>query len=144
MVTRIERSVLLPHGVRHVFDVVANVGDYKLFLPHCVDSTVLEQVDSEVTASLVVKYGGFEDEIITRNLLTPYEGIELHLVKGPFKKFDGEWLFTDLQAGCRTELNLEFELASRVIQMVGNLLLKGIVDQVLDAFAGRARTLAQR
>lgn len=144
MVSRIERSVLLPHRVRHVFDVVANVGEYKLFLPHCVDSTVLDEVDNEVTASLAVKYRGFEDEIITRNLLTPYESIELHLVKGPFKKFDGEWFFTDLQAGCRTELNLEFELASRVVQMVGNLLLKGIVDQVLDAFAGRARLLAQQ
>lgn len=144
MTTSIERSVLLPHRVRHVFDVVANVGEYKLFLPHCIDSTVLDEVDNEVTASLAVKYRGFEDEIITRNLLTPYESIELHLVKGPFKKFDGEWLFTDLQAGCRTELNLEFELASRFVQMVGRLLLKGIVDEVLDAFAGRARSLAQR
>ena len=144
MTTSIERSVLLPHRVQHVFEVVANVGDYKLFLPHCVNSRVLDEVDNEVTASLAVKYRGFEDEIITRNLLTPYKNIELHLVKGPFKKFDGEWLFTDLQAGCRTELNLEFELASRVVQMVGNLFLRGIVDQVLDAFAGRARTLAQR
>ena len=144
MVRRIHRSVLLPHNVKHVFDVVANVGDYQLFLPYCNSSTVLDEVGNEVTASLSVKYRGFEDEIVTRNLLVPYRNIELHLVKGPFRKFDGEWYFKDLQEGCRTELNLEFEVMSRVVQMVGNLLMKGIVDQVLDAFAERARTLAGR
>ena len=144
MTAKIHRSVLLPYPVKHVFDVVADVVEYQKFLPYCDESVVLEQMENEVTAGLLIRYKGFVERIVTTNRLNRYSKIELRLIEGPFKEFRGDWTFKDLMDGCRVELSLDFAVSNQLIHSFTHLIVREVADQILDAFATRARILASQ
>ncbi len=142
MITQIQRSVLLPYPVSQVFELVADVGEYCNFVPYCKSSRIVAKTGNDLTASLEIQYTGIHQEIVTKNRCDPYSSIQIHLVEGPFNSFQGEWTFNDFVEGCRTNLSLEFELKGRFVQTLSELKSTGIVNEVLDAFALRARTQA--
>lgn len=140
----IHRSALLPYPAASMFDIVCDVPRYPEFLPWCSSSAILEDHGHELVAELELKARGVRERFATRNRLFPHERIELHLVSGPFRTFEGQWRFHPIgaDAGCRVELDLEFELAG-----VGALLgaFSGVfgnaADRMVDAFCGRAGSL---
>ncbi len=144
----IRRSALLPLPVSRVFDVVCDVTSYPEFLPWCRDATVLEQSRGELVAELKLDARGLHQRFTTRNVMHPHERIELHLVSGPFRTFEGVWHFRSLGAdeGCKVELDLSFEL-SGVRALFGRPLSRVFVeaaDQMVDAFSQRATDLYGR
>lgn len=138
----IHRSALLPLPVTRVFDVVSDVAAYPEFLPWCGDAVILEEDEDQVIAELQLEAPGMHQRFTTRNVLRPYQRIELHLVSGPFRFFEGAWHFKRLgdDAGCRVELDLRFEM-SGARGLIGNA-FSGIfvraADQMVDAFCQRA------
>lgn len=141
----IHRSALLPLPVDAVFDVVSDVSRYPDFLPWCRDATVLEARGDEVVAELELNAPGMHQRFTTRNVLLPYERIELHLVSGPFATFEGAWHFKRLgdDEGARVELDLHFELSGARALLGGALsgFFVRAADQMVDAFCRRAMTL---
>lgn len=141
----IHRSALLPLPVSRVFGVVSDVARYPDFLPWCRDATVLEARDDEVVAELSLDARGVRQRFTTRNVLLPYERIELHLVSGPFRTFEGAWHFKRLgdDEGCRVELDLHFELsgARALIGRAFSGVFTDAADQMVDAFCRRAAEL---
>jgi len=138
----IHRSALLPLPVTRVFGVVSDVARYPDFLPWCRDATVLEQHRGEVVAELSLDARGVRQRFTTRNVMLPYERIELYLVSGPFRTFEGTWHFKRLgdDEGCRVELNLHFELsgARALIGRAFSGVFTDAADQLVDAFCRRA------
>lgn len=141
----IHRSALLPLPVTGVFDVVSDVSRYPEFLPWCRDATVLEEGDLELVAELELDARGMHQRFTTRNVMQPHERIELHLVSGPFRTFEGVWHFKSLGAdeGCKVALELSFELAG--VRALFGRALSGVfieaADQMVDAFSQRAAEL---
>lgn len=138
----IHRSALLPLPVDAVFDVVSDVASYPRFLPWCRDARVLEWEDDEVVAQLSLNAPGMHQQFTTRNVLVPYERIELHLVSGPFSTFEGAWHFKRLgnDDGTRVELDLRFELSGARALIGGAFsgIFARAADQMVDAFCERA------
>lgn len=143
-VKRIQRSLLLPHPVKEVFRVVADVNEYSRFLPFCTHSSSKTTGPNEEVATLNLVYHGFKEEVTTLNRLVPHHRVELQLIEGPFESFDGTWTFFDLCEGCRVELKLEFAFSNIWVQRLSNVVLDRIVDQVLDAFTAQARSMKTR
>ena len=141
----IHRSALLPLPVAAVFGVVGDVASYPDFLPWCRDATVLEARDHEVIAELALDAPGMHQCFTTRNVMLPYERIELHLVEGPFETFEGAWHFKRLgdDEGTRVELDLRFELsgARALLGAAFSGLFVRAADQMVDAFCQRAMAL---
>lgn len=144
MATVVKRSALLPYAPRDLFDIVNDVGRYPEFLPWCAEAEVHASAPDEITATLSLASRGLRETFTTRNRLVPYERIELELVSGPFRHFNGGWRFTPIGgAGCRVELDLEFQFGG-VRQMLSSPFAKVFTraaDQLVSAFCLRAQSL---
>ena len=136
----IKRSVLLAFPAGEVFVLVNDVEHYAEFLPWCSRTEVLTRTETEVVARIDVSVRGRRETLVTRNRLTSGKAIALEMVEGPFRRFQGRWLFTPLgNAGCRVDLELSFELSSRLVGAFAAPFINRIADRVVDAFASRAR-----
>jgi ribosome-associated toxin RatA of RatAB toxin-antitoxin module len=144
-VTVIHRSALLPFPARAVFEVVRDVERYPEFLRWCRSARVLERCDDELVAELELDARGMHERFTTRNVMIPNDRIELHLVSGPFRSFEGAWHFKSLGAddGCRVELELEFEFsgARALLGSVFPSVFVHAADHMVDAFCARAKSL---
>jgi len=143
----IHRSALLPFPARAVFDIVGDVERYPEFLRWCRSARVLERQEGALIAELEVDARGVRERFTTRNVMVPHERIELHLVHGPFRAFDGAWHFKAVgaDAGCRVALDLEFEFAG-ARALLGGIFPKvfsNAADHLVDAFCVRARELLE-
>jgi ribosome-associated toxin RatA of RatAB toxin-antitoxin module len=138
----IHRSALLPVPVDAVFDVVSDVLRYPEFLPWCREAWVLEESQHEVVAELALDARGMHERFTTRNLMFRHERIELHLVSGPFRSFEGAWHFKRLggDEGTRVELDLRFELSGARALLSGAFpgVFVRAADHMVDAFCQRA------
>lgn len=141
----IHRTALLPLPAAAVFEVVSDVSSYPQFLPWCRDAAVLEERENEVVAELSLDAPGMRQRFTTRNVLYPYDRIELHLVSGPFSTFEGAWHFKRLgdDEGTRVELDLRFELrgARALLGSAFSGIFVRAADRMVDAFCQRAMEL---
>lgn len=137
---QIERSALIPFPAADVYGLVNDVERYPEFLPWCSDTEILSKSEIEVVARIDIVVRGRRETLVTRNRLTPTTAIDLEMIEGPFRRFEGRWLLTPIgDAGCRVDLGVSFELANRLIGAFAAPFLHRIADRVVDAFAARAR-----
>ena len=142
--TSVQRSALLPYTAADVFQIVNDVTRYPEFLPWCSAADIIEQSRSEIVASLSLRASGVTETFTTRNLLTPFDKIEMELVSGPFRHLSGGWTFTRLgeDDGCRVALNLEYQFTG-MKALLGGLFASAFTsaaDQMVDAFCQRANS----
>ena len=142
----IQRSALVPHPPEAMFDLVADIERYPEFLPWCRAARTLERTDASQVASVSVAKrlpGIGTPEFTTRNRLERPGRIDMDLVDGPFRHLRGTWRFVPAGAGgCRAELEIDFEFASRIVGRVIAPGFERVCDTVVDAFVERAaRTL---
>lgn len=139
--TGVHRSALLPYPTAAVFEIVDDVRRYPEFLPWCSSASILERKANEVVAALSLQARGVTETCTTRNLVRPFERIDVELVSGPFRKLSGGWTFTRLgnDEGCSVELALDFELKG-VRWALGSAFGRA-ADQMVDAFCTRANEL---
>ena len=79
-----------------MFELVNNIDDYSQFLNWCDSSSILNQSENQITASVKINTGGMKQSFSTLNTLTPFKSIEMQLIDGPFDELSGEWRFEAL------------------------------------------------
>ncbi|MCY3541740.1 MAG: type II toxin-antitoxin system RatA family toxin [Gammaproteobacteria bacterium] len=136
----IERSVLLPYAVADMFELVSDVDSYQEFVPWCQKSEVIESTDEYVVGTLQVQYAGLTERIVTKNILEPYEKIEMNLLQGPFAQFTGEWRFLDLGIGSKATLDLSFDVHKHVLISLASRFIEKSVEKILHSFVRRAQS----
>ena len=135
----INRSATVIYSPRQMFELVNNIEDYPRFLPWCSSSTILHRDDEAIEATLDIAWSGIHKSFSTRNHLHPYERIEITLVHGPFRHLEGRWIFTALgEQGCTVDLELEFDLAGRLIDKLFQPIFHHIANSLVDLFCKRA------
>ena len=123
-----------------MFELVNNIDDYSQFLNWCDSSSILNQSDDQITASVEINKGGIKQTFSTLNTLTPYESITMELVDGPFDELSGEWRFEPLgENAAKIHLNLQFKFKSMLIDMALSPVFKNIANSQLDSFVARAK-----
>lgn len=137
--TRIDRSALLPHSARQLFELVADIERYPEFLNGCREATILAAGEQEVTARLGLSRSGISQSFVTRNRMQPFEMIELNLVEGPFESFSGRWQFMALaEKACKVSLSLEFSMSSGLANAAAGKLFDQVASDLVDAVVRRA------
>lgn len=122
-----------------MYTLVSDIASYPKFLPWCSESRILSQQEGIVEAEIMIGYHGVHKSFTTRNLLQKDKMMEIRLVEGPFRYLHGYWRFTPLADGaCKVELDLEFEVANRLLSAVMTPVFSGIASQLVDAFHARA------
>mgnify|MGYP003326229899 CR=1 FL=1 len=68
--------------------------------------------------------------------------ITMKLIKGPFKKLNGEWKFkNNLKGGSNVSLEMQFEFKNKLFEYTFGAAFKKITDSLVDAFIERAHTI---
>lgn len=137
----VRRQALVDRPDHHVFDLIEAAEHYPRFLPWCAGATVTARTADEVSADLQVRWGGVRLDFGTRNPKRRPGWMAIHLTRGPFRRFYGEWRLAPLgDDGCRVDFLLDYEFDSALMTRLGGPVLKHIADTIVDAFVARAQS----
>jgi ribosome-associated toxin RatA of RatAB toxin-antitoxin module len=135
----IRKSVLIEHSATQMYSLVEHVEDYPLFLPWCGGGEVLARTETSMLATLHVHYHGIRTKFTTANTSEPGRSIVMNLHEGPFRKLEGEWVFTALaEHACKVEFHLHYEFSSHLLEKVLGSVFNHIINTFVEAFVRRA------
>jgi ribosome-associated toxin RatA of RatAB toxin-antitoxin module len=135
----VTKSVIVPRSAQSMFELVDDVESYPRFLPWCSGATVLERTDEVTRARVEIDYHGLKSHFTTVNRKQAPRRMDVALEEGPFERLDGRWTFTPLgDEGVRVELEVEYALSSRSIDLMVAPVLGHIVETLVDRFVARA------
>jgi ribosome-associated toxin RatA of RatAB toxin-antitoxin module len=136
----VKRSALVAQSPARLFALINDVERYPEFVPGCTHARIESRTATEVVATMGVRRGALRAEFTTRNELLPDRRVRMHLVRGPFRVLEGEWLLSPIgDAGCRVELTMRFAFSNLVSGVIFEPLFAATVASLLDAFVARAR-----
>jgi len=136
---RSQKSVLVAHSARQMYDLVADVVRYPEFLPWCGGAEVLATRDDGITARLDINYHGVKTHFTTDNTNVPGESIMVLLRDGPFRHLHGEWSFRALAPeACKVEFTIAYEFKTHVLEALVGPVFNHIANSFIDAFVHRA------
>ena len=136
---KVHRSALVPYTAAQMYSLVKDVESYPSFLPWCNDAEVHIREEAFIEASLELHRGRISKKFRTRNVLVENESLGIALVGGPFKHMSGGWTFQQLgDAGCKVELELEFEFESRATDVIFGRFFENTCSSLVDSFTRQA------
>ncbi len=140
----ISKSAIVPYSAQQMYQLVNQIDDYPKFLNWCSDGSILNQTESQITASVKINKGAFNQTFTTINTLTLNQRIDMQLKDGPFKQLSGAWIFTRLNdKACKVELELSFSFSSKLMDIAISPIFTKIANSQLDSFVARAKQLNQ-
>ena len=138
----IERSALVMHSAEQMFDLICDVKAYPEFLPWCTGAHVQHETETELVAGLTINKAGVQQSFTTRNEKQKPAFMTMELVDGPFKKLHGKFSFQALNdEACKVILELEFEVAGKILSMTLGPVFKQAANTMVDAFVKRANAI---
>ncbi|MBE8189784.1 MAG: type II toxin-antitoxin system RatA family toxin [Candidatus Thioglobus sp.] len=138
----ISKNAIVPYSAQQMYNLVNKIDDYPKFLNWCNSATILNQTDEQITASIKISKGTFEQIFTTTNRLTPNQRIDIKLKDGIFKELNGAWIFTKLnENACKIELELSFSFASKLMDIAVSPVFTAIANSQLENFIARAKQL---
>lgn len=137
--TAIRRSAIVPYSAQRMFDLVADIPSYPEFLPWCGGARIVSARGDEVIAAIDIAYSGVHKTFSTRNLLQHGKMMEIRLLEGPFSYLQGFWQFKTLdEHSSKISLDLEFEVANKIVSLALTPVFSNIANQLVDRFHRRA------
>jgi ribosome-associated toxin RatA of RatAB toxin-antitoxin module len=143
----IKHSALVAQSPGHLFALINDIESYPSFIPWCTRARVLSKSEREIVATIGVQRGPLQSEFTTRNELEPDRRILMHLVEGPFKMLEGEWLLTPIAdaksggEGCRVQLTMKFAFKNPLTAVLFEQKFAETVSSLMDAFVAKARAM---
>lgn len=138
----VKQSVLVPYAAQRMFALVDAVENYSQFLPWCGGTELLLRNAGVTRATIRISYRGIKQSFTTENAKREPELMQIKLIEGPFKTLEGRWRFTDLGGkGCKIELNLRYEFASRILDKLVGPVFGYIANNLVNAFVKRAHSI---
>ena len=136
---QIARSAIVEHSAAQMYALVEDIEAYPVFLPWCAAAVVHERRPGSTKATLTVRAARVRQSFTTQNENRPGEAIDMRLVKGPFRRFAGQWRFVPLAPhACRIEFSLRYEFSSRALARLLAPLFERMADTMVEAFVRRA------
>ena len=135
----VHKRLLVGHSAARMFDLIEAAEHYPAFLPWCAGATIVERDDGVVVADITVDFHGVRFQFRTRNPKRRPEWMAIHLERGTFRQFEGEWKLTPLTAdGCRIEFELRYDFKNAVTGKLAGPVFDRIANALVDAFVARA------
>ena len=130
-----------------VYDVVADVGNYHLFVPWCNGSRVLRSDGQSLDAELDVGFGLFSESYVSHVDLLPPKKVKAQSNRTSLLEFlVSEWEFSP--AGdpkhCWVTFKIEFKFKSSIYDSASQLFLSEVVENMVQAFNTRCHRIYGR
>ena len=137
----VNKSVLIWYSPEEMFALVADVARYPEFLPWCSHTKVLEQDEHGMTAEVGMAMGALKKSFVTRNVHEGKNKISMRLIKGPFSRLEGHWIFHPVgdgtQRACKVQLQLDYGFDSMALATLIGPIFDRIANSMVDAFIKR-------
>jgi coenzyme Q-binding protein COQ10 len=133
------------HAAIDMFDLVADIDKYPLFVPLCSAITVKSRVDkgegvAVLVADMTVAYKIVRETFTSRVTLDrPNLKILVEYLNGPFKRMQNRWTFH--RAGendCDVDFFIDYEFKSRALAMLMGAVFDAAFRRFAVAFEQRA------
>jgi coenzyme Q-binding protein COQ10 len=136
--------VHVPYNPAQMFDLVADVGKYPVFLPWCTGALVRTSTETQLVADLTIGFGPFHESFTSRvKLDRPPPGgpgrIRTSYENGPFKYLNNQWVFTPRAGLTQIDFWVDFEFHNRILQKAIGAVFNEAVKRMVSAFLKRAR-----
>lgn len=142
-VFRTERRVR--HSPPDMFDLVADVEKYPLFVPLCEALKVRRRVNSGddgvaiLVADMTVSYKVLRETFTSRVTMDrPRLHIIAEYIDGPFSRLENHWRFTPDGEGARVSFSIDYEFRSRTLALVMGAVFDAAFRRFAEAFEQRA------
>lgn len=124
-----------------IFNVIANIEKYPIFLPWCVGSRIIEKkYISDVIiqkAELVVVFKSFRENFISDVCLNKKNWtINISSYDKPFKYLEGTWIIKEIEDNCEVSFEIKFEFKSFILDKVIGIFFFNAVKSIVKAFEG--------
>ena len=138
----LRKSVLVAHAAEQMFDLIEAAEHYPEFLPWCARATIVERDATLVVADIDVDVHGVRFGFRTRNPKRRPEWMAIHMERGPFRHFHGEWHLTALAArGCRIDFDLRYDVDRSLVGRLAGPVFDRVANTLVDAYVARADRL---
>lgn len=138
-----ERRVL-PFTPAQMYDLVADIEKYPLFLPWCSGARIRERRDNIVVADLMISFKIYRERFTSKVTLQAPDRIDTVFSEGPFKHLQNRWVFLPDPGGCLVDFFVEFEFKSKILDKLISVLFNEAVHRMVKAFENRAQALYGR
>lgn len=142
MLKHIEQKKL-PYSAAQMYALVADVANYKHFVPWCIASRVNRwEGDAIFYADLVIGYKMIRERFSSKVMLTESEHISIEYLHGPLQHLQNHWRFIpEPDGGCTIDFKVEFEFKNSVLQGLAQVFFQEVVKRMVSAFEARANEL---
>lgn len=132
----------LPYSCEQMFDLVADVGRYKEFLPWVVATRVRSDTDTEMVADMVVGFKSLREKFTSQVAKERPHQLQVQYVDGPLRDLDNRWAFEPREGGgCRVDFSVEFTFKNRVFEALAGQYFDRAFRKMVAAFEARADEL---
>lgn len=132
----------LPYTPEQMFDLVADVGSYRKFLPWVIATRVRSDSETEMVADMVVGFKSLRESFTSRvSKERPHE-IRVHYLDGPLSDLDNIWHFRPYGLeSCEVEFYVDFTFKNRVFERIAGQYFDRAFRKMVAAFEARAAEL---
>ena len=132
----------LPYSAEQMFDLVADVGRYREFLPWVIATRVRSDSDTEMTADMVVGFKSLRESFTSRVQKDRPRMIDVHYVDGPLQDLDNTWTFRPTEdGGCEIDFCVDFKFKNRMFERLAGQYFDRAFRRMVEAFEQRAAAL---
>lgn len=133
------------YAALNMFDLVADVDKYPLFVPLCSAARVKSRTDKGagvvvMVADMTVAYKIISETFTSRVTLDrPNLKILVEYLNGPFSRLQNRWTFKSLsETNCEVEFFIDYEFRSRTFAMLMGAMFDTAFRKFAAAFERRA------
>ncbi len=138
----IREKRVLPYSCEQMFDLVADVGRYKEFLPWVVATRVRSDSGTEMVADMVVGFKSLRESFTSNVRKDRPNLIQVHYLDGPLRDLDNRWSFTPVpDGGCEVDFCVDFTFKNRVFEALAGQYFDRAFRKMVAAFEARAEAL---
>lgn len=132
----------LPFTPEQLFDLVADIESYPLFLPWCLGARLLGKREKGVTAELTVGFKAFQERFTSRVSLRRPEEIHVSYEKGPLTRLSNAWRFAPLpDGGTHVSFYVDFAFRSPLLGAMMAAFFDKAFGKMMQAFEDRAHAV---
>ena len=132
----------LPYSAEQMFDLVADVGRYREFLPWVIATRVRSNSETEMIADMVVGFKSIRESFTSQVLKKRPHEIEVIYLGGPLSDLDNVWTFRAIDENtCEIDFAVDFEFKNRVFQALAGQYFDRAFRKMVAAFEARAHQL---
>ena len=125
-----------------MFDLVADVGSYRKFLPWVVATRVRSDSETEMLADMVVGFKSIRESFTSRVSKDRPHEIRVQYVDGPLSDLDNIWTFRPYgETSCEIEFFVDFTFRNKVFERIAGQYFDRAFRKMVAAFEKRAAEL---